>query len=180
MSNIIERKKIFMKKRIHILVVLALLFSALTQPISTHTVCAQNNDNVEIEYLENGDYLVTTIAEEPAQYNTFGISLYSEPTTVTKSKTKKYYNKYNEVIWYLKVTGTFTYGHGYAQCTKSVATCKSNSNLWKLTNKKASKAGNIATAYVKANLYKTFLSTKPVRIIEQTLTLECSTTGKFK
>ncbi len=169
-----------MKKKLHIIVVLVLLFSVVTQTVHTRTVHAQDQDNVEIEYLENGDYLVTTITEEPAQTNTFGISLYSEPTTVTKSKTKKYYNKYNEVIWYLKVTGTFTYGHGYAQCTKSVATCKSNSYLWKLTNKRASKAGNIATAYVKANLYKSFLATKPVRIIEQYLNLECSTTGKFK
>jgi hypothetical protein len=157
-----------------------LLFSILTQITYSRTVVAQDNDNVQIEYLENGDYLVTTITEQPSLTNTFGISLYSEPTTVTKSKTKKYYNKYNNVIWYLKVTGTFTYGHGYAQCTKSVATCKSNSNLWKLTNKKASKAGNIAMAYVKANLYKSFLATKPVRIIEQYLNLECSTTGKFK
>ncbi len=169
-----------MNKRLHIIVVLMLLFSILTQITYSRTVVAQDNDNVQIEYLENGDYLVTTITEQPSLTNTFGISLYSEPTTVTKSKTKKYYNKYNNVIWYLKVTGTFTYGHGYAQCTKSVATCKSNSNLWKLTNKKASKAGNIAMAYVKANLYKSFLATKPVRIIEQYLNLECSTTGKFK
>lgn len=172
-----------MKRRTQSMLALSLFLSLLMQQAMPAKAAVQsdlNKDNTVIEYFDNGDYLVTTLSDEPTFNAKSGISLLSEPTTVTKSKTIKRYNSSNKVLWYLKVTGTFTYGHGYAQCTKSVATAKSYDSLWKLTGKKASKAGNVASAYVTANLYMTFLSTKPVRIIKQTLTLECSTTGKFK
>ncbi len=172
-----------MKRKIRITLALTLFLSLLMQlamPVKAVAQSNLNKENTEIEYFDNGDYLVTTLSDASASNAISGVSLLSEPTTVTKSKTIKRYNKSNDVLWYLKVTGTFTYGHGYAQCTKSVATAKSYNSLWKLTDKKASKAGNVASAYVTANVYMTFLSTKPARIIKQILTLECSTTGKFK
>lgn len=172
-----------MRRKIQGLLALTLFLALFVQQVTPAKAAAQpepSKEDFEIEYLDNGDYIVTSISDEPSLSLKSGISLLSEPTTVTKSKTVKRYNSSNDVLWYLKVTGTFTYGHGYAQCTKSVATAKSYKNLWKLTGKKASKAGNVASAYVTANLYMTFLSTKPVRIIKQTVTLECSTTGKFK
>ena len=70
---------------------------------------AQENDR-QVEYLSDGSYFEVVTEES-------GISPLS--STVTKSRTATYYSAGHEAQWYVKVTGKFTYGDGYAKCTSS-------------------------------------------------------------
>lgn len=68
---------------------------------STATAANINLES-EMEYFDDGSYIITTIDVEVQPT----IALFSK--TVTKSKTAKYYSG-NIAKWYVKVTGTFTY-----------------------------------------------------------------------
>lgn len=84
-----------------------LAISLLT--FSSVVYATEPDSTMQIDYLDNGDYIITTIETKNS-----GIVPFSN--TVKKSKTAKYYHN-NAAKWYVKVTGTFTYGNGNAQCT---------------------------------------------------------------
>lgn len=131
-------------------------------------VFASSSSN-EIEYLDNGDYLIYTI-EDDASRNFQPFS-----NTVTKSKYARYYHK-NSVQWYVKVTGTFTYGSGTSKCTSSSVSSKSNVNIWKITSSSSGKSKNTATATATA---KQYYSGSVIDTVTRTVKLTCSSTGKF-
>lgn len=131
-------------------------------------VFASSSSN-EIEYLDNGDYLIYTI-EDDASRNFQPFS-----NTVTKSKYARYYHK-NSVQWYVKVTGTFTYGSGTFKCTSSSVSAKSNVNIWKITSSSSGKSKNTATATATA---KQYYSGSVIDTVTRTVKLTCSSTGKF-
>lgn len=114
----------------------------------------------EIEYLDNGDYLIYTIEDDASQ----NFQPFSK--TVTKSKYARYYHN-NSVQWYVKVTGTFTYGSG---------TAKSNVNIWKITSSSSGKSKNTASATATA---KHYYNNSVVDTVTRTVRLTCSSTGKF-
>ena len=146
---------------------------------STYTnASAQDSDTEQIEYLEDDSYLIISISDAAPDISG-GIALYATTTTKTKTKTVNCYNKDHELMWYLQVKGTFTYGNGSAKCTNSVVTAKSYESLWVLSDKKASKSGNKATASVTAKLYRTFLHLFSIKTVKESVTLTCSSTGKF-
>ena len=122
------------------------LFSLILFSLTTYASEPTTTDTIEI--FDNGDYLITTLEDEASSSN---IALLS--TTTTKSKTSKYYNSNNELMWYVKVTGTFTYGNGTSKCTASSVTAKSNVAAWKISNKSASKSGNAAIGKATAKQY---------------------------
>lgn len=124
-----------------------------------------------IKYFEDGSYCVITIEDEiPAS----GITPLS--TSVTKSKTYNYHNKSGNSQWYVKVTGTFTYGNGTSKCTSSSVSAASYVNAWKITSKSASKSGNTAIAKATA---KQYYDGAVIKTINETVKLTCSATGKF-
>lgn len=145
--------------------VFSLMLFSLTayasEPATTH----------DIEYFDNGDYLITTIEDETSPSN---VSLLS--TTTTKSKTSRYYNSKDELMWYVKVTGTFTYGDGTSRCTASSVTANSNVTAWKISNRSASKSGNTAIGKATA---KQYFDGTVVNTINRTVKLTCSPTGVF-
>lgn len=55
---------------------------------------SEPNMSYDIEYFDNGDYLVTTLENESS---TPDISLFAT-TTTTKSKISRYYNANNEIM----------------------------------------------------------------------------------
>lgn len=79
-------------------------------------------------------------------------------------------------MWYVKVTGTFTYGDGSAKCTKSTVTAASQNSDWKIASKYSSKSSNVASATATAKKYHlgVVIQTK-----SKTVTLTCSPTGTF-
>ncbi|MBC5664430.1 hypothetical protein H8S07_03905 [Dorea sp. NSJ-36] len=142
-----------------------LIFSLMLFPMN---VFASSSSN-EIEYLDNGDYLIYTI-EDDASRNFQPFS-----NTVTKSKYARYYHK-NSVQWYVKVTGTFTYGSGTSKCTSSSVSAKSSADGWKIVNSSASKSKNTASATATA---KHYYNNSVIDTVTRTVKLTCSSTGKF-
>lgn len=145
------------------------LFSLILLSLTTYAAEPATTDT--IKFFDNGDYLITSIEDEASASD---IALLS--TTTTKSKTSKYYNSNNELMWYVKVTGTFTYGNGTSKCTASSVTAQSYVSAWKITSKSASKSGN--TAIGKATAKQYFNSTV-VNTINRTVKLTCSSAGFF-
>lgn len=145
------------------------LFSLILLSLTTYAAEPATADT--IKFFDNGDYLITSIEDEASASD---IALLS--TTTTKSKTSKYYNSNNELMWYVKVTGTFTYGNGTSKCTASSVTAQSYVSAWKITSKSASKSGN--TAIGKATAKQYFNSTV-VNTINRTVKLTCSSAGVF-
>lgn len=143
----------------------------ITTMFLSTTTFAANPSNIEIEYLDNGSYIVTSIEELVDESE---MSLYS--TTTTKSKTATYYNAENVAKWYVKVTGTFTYGNGTSKCINSSVAAESYATTWKITSKSASKSGNTASANAIA---KQYFDGTVVKTINRTVTLTCSPTGEF-
>lgn len=152
-------------------IILLLIITLSLLSIITTSYAASDVSFANIEYYEDGSYLETIIESETIPPY---ISLLS--TTVTKSKTTKFYDANNVAKWYVKVTGTFTYGNGTSKCTSSTVTAKSYASTWKITSKSASKSGNTATAKATA---KQYYDGTVIKTINKTVSLKCSSTGTF-
>ncbi|MGN0408775.1 MAG: hypothetical protein ACI4E3_00005 [Candidatus Fimousia sp.] len=124
---------------------------------------------MEYHYFSDGSYIVTVMESIDDNINLLS-------TTVTKSKKATYYNKDGVAKWYIKVTGTFTYGNGTSKCTNSTVTAASQSTTWKISSKSASKSGNKAIATATAKQYQ---NNSIIQTITKSVTLTCSSTGKF-
>ena len=79
-------------------------------------------------------------------------------------------------MWYVKVTGTFTYGNGSAKCTSSDVSTKVYSSNWKLSNVSSARSG--ATAYAHA-IGKCYNQNTVIQTIDKTVSLTCSSTGNL-
>ena len=154
-----------MKKLIMILTCL-LLFT-----ICSPVYGAEQIESSEIEYLDDGSYFETVITTE----SNSGMNTLSSKS-VTKTKTSYYKNSNGTILWYVKVTGTFTYGNGSSKCTSSSVTAESKSGAWKITSKSASKSGNKATAKATA---KRYYGGSVAETKNKTVTLTCSPSGNF-
>ena len=140
------------------------------------TICspvygAEQIESSEIEYLDDGSYFETVITTE----SNSGMTTLSSKS-VTKTKTSYYKNSNGTILWYVKVTGTFTYGNGSSKCTSSSVTAESKSGAWKITSKSASKSGNKATAKATA---KRYYGGSVAETKNKTVTLTCSPSGTF-
>ena len=170
-KNILNKQKgrISMKRMISILNVGVVLF------VFSATVSAADvNPDVEIEYFDDGSYLITTFEEGSSH---FGVSAFStNAKNVTKSKTVKYYDSNKVARWYVKVTGTFLYGKGVAKCTSSSVSAGTYGKIWKIVSKSAGKSGNAATAKATA---KQYYNGTVIKTINKTVKLTCSSTGSF-
>ena len=138
---------------------------------------AENKDfvidgtNVEIEYLEDGYYTVTYI-----ENNSIIVpDASTQATTVTKTKTKNFLNSAGEVMWYVKVQGTFTYDGSTSKCTSVAHKAAAKGSTWSIVSASSSKSGNTATAKATAR------HTSAVGYDDYTrsVTLTCSKTGVF-
>ena len=130
-----------------------------------------NTYPAEYEYFDDGSYMVTIISNEPSCITS------RSATTVTKSKTVNYYSSSNNIIWYVKVTGSFKYGNGTASCLSSNVSAGSNYSNWKISNKTSSKSGSTAKASATAKQYSA--SGVLINTISKSVTLTCDSNGKF-
>lgn len=128
------------------------------------------NDNIITETLklDDGSYFITTIEES-------SIELKSSSTKSGK-KTTNYYDKNDQLLWSVTVTGTFTYTGSSATCTSSSVSTTCPDSRWKITSKSSSKKNASASATATAKRYSnnTVVETKT-----KTVTLTCSATGKL-
>lgn len=153
--------------------IISIIIAAITVLSFTSTVFAAETEQntTSIEYLEDGSYFAITLEDEMPSN---GMTLLS--SSVTKSKTYTYYSSNGEKKWYVKVTGSFTYGNGTSKCTKSSVTAGSYTDSWKITSKSASKNGSTATAKATA---KQYYNGSVIKTINKSIKLTCSATGKF-
>ncbi|MBQ7117569.1 MAG: hypothetical protein IJN88_05100 [Clostridia bacterium] len=115
---------------------------------------------------ENGYYITETITEE--------VIISRATNTKTGQKKFEFYNSNDEILWSATLRGTFTYTGSRATCTASSITYEIFDDSWKITSATASKSGNTATGDVTAKRYALGI---PVKTIERTITLTCSSSG---
>lgn len=160
-----------MKKIFTSILILTILCSLIIFPanaVEKYNASA-NETVIDVEYLDNGDYIVTTIDNnlpEP-DVNT------PNATTVTKTKTKNYYNSAGNVMWYIKVQGTFTYNGTSSKCTSAAHKAAALGTSWSIKSASSSKSGNTATAKAVA-VHKTSNGNKEY---SASVTIKCSKTG---
>lgn len=97
--------------------------------------------------------------------------------TVTKTKLYNCKNAEGKVMWYVKVTGTFTYGNGSAKCTASTPSAASRNNSWKVSKATGSRSGNWCSATATGKHYGK--NGKVDQTLTRTVKLTCSPTGVF-
>ena len=154
-----------------ILIVMSLLI-VLALP---STAFADDQKTVITE-TEDGCYYETVIEEIPAAYDTLSPNAKAATSTKTGKKTTYYKNAAGSVLWYVRVTGTFTYGNGSSKCTSVTVSAESKNKTWKIASKSSSKSGNKANGTATA---KQYLNGAPVGSVTKTVTLKCSSTGKL-
>lgn len=124
--------------------------------------------NMERRYLENGDYIETVISESP-------IVSYAS-NSKSGSKTSTYYNSDDVALWYVKVTGSFTYTGSSVRCTGASVSADSYSSYWGISNRSSSYSGNIATAKATGTHY---FGNAVVERVNETVNLSCSVNGSL-
>lgn len=156
-----------MKKLATLFTIVSMILVFTLQP-----AFAQSNViTVDIEELPDGSRFVTVIEDVP----TPGIQPFSKETA-TKTKTVYYENASGKKMWYVSVTGTFTYGDGTARCTSVTPSAASLDSNWKVSNITGGKSGNKATATATGKRYETNIV---VETATKTVTLTCGPTGMF-
>jgi hypothetical protein len=156
-----------MKRKLFTMILTCLFILVMGMPV----FASDSTTTTTIEYLPNGDYIETTI-EEASSGASF--ALLTASSTKSGSKTISYANSAGVTQWYVKVTGSFTYNGSTSSCTSSSVTAASQSSVWTISNKSASKSGATATASCTAKLYSASLV---IQTINKTVNLTCSKTG---
>lgn len=77
----------------------------------------------EKEYIGKDLYCVTSI-EEYSSYTNQKYNIKTTVNTKTASKTVTYENSKGDILWYVKVTGTFSYNGTSSSCILASATGK--------------------------------------------------------
>lgn len=162
-----------MKRTISVVMIVILLMSILSvSTLAAGSSSVEPSTNLEtvenIEYFEDGSYLITTIETVD------GISLMSTSSTITASKSYHYYNSKDVEQWTATTIGTFSYNGSSATCTNSRTSYTVYNSNWKVKEATATKSGNKAIGKFTVKYY--FLGI-PTKTIEYTLTLSCSATG---
>ena len=167
-----------MKKFLSFILTIISIFAMQSVIVFGQTASNSQIDSVEVEYFDDGTYCVTVIESIPADINTIGSSTISPLSTKTETKSKTEYVKSTSgsILWYVKVTGTFTYGDGSAKCTSVTPSAAAIASTWKVSDISGSKSGNKASATATG---KQYADGKVVQTMTRTVTLTCSPTGVF-
>ena len=90
------------------------------------------------------------------------------------SKSSTYYNASNEALWYVEVTGTFTYTGSSSKCTGASVSADSYKSTWGVSNRSSSYSGNTETGKATG---KRYFGNAVVETINKTVNLSCSANG---
>lgn len=162
-----------MKKTLTLLLAITLLISIFAFPAnaSSEPSIAVPGTVVDVEYLDNGDYIITTIEDNSIILPDAS----TNSTTVTKTKTSSFYNSAGDVMWYIKVQGTFTYDGSTSKCNSAAHKAAAIGSTWSIRSASSSKSGNTATATATAR----HTSGVGYNDYTRSVTLKCSKTGVF-
>lgn len=150
-------------EKIIILVALILTFGSISAYAEEKTA-----KTVEVEYLDNGDYIETILQEFPT---------YSRASTIKGSKTSNYKNSSGTTMWSVTVIGTFSYTSGKSsQCTSVSGSSATYSSSWKVTGANTSKNGNKANASATGTQ---IVNGVVISTLSRTVTLSCDSYGNL-
>ncbi|MBE6737801.1 MAG: hypothetical protein E7566_04000 [Ruminococcaceae bacterium] len=122
-----------MKKIIVALLILTIFtFSVFCAPVSA---VEASETKVTVEYLDNGCYIETIITQNTLTRG-----------TISGTKTRNFNNSNGDVLWYVSVTGTFTYNGATSYCHSCSHNAKSNSSYWTIRSVTSDTYVNTATA----------------------------------
>lgn len=150
--------------------VMILAFSLLFCTMKSTVAEASTPSGTEIEYFGDGDYLETTISNTPDLFSM--ISVNSASKEITKTKTVKYKNSNNKVLWSISIKATFTYDGSSAKCVRYSHSASVYAKTWSIKSITSSKNGNSATARAIA-----IHSGNDSKQFTKTITIKCSKTG---
>jgi hypothetical protein len=125
----------------------------------------------ETTYLSDGSYNVITVKESVSVSDNI---LKAAALTKSGSKTTSYYNSSGTLLWYVKVTGTFTYNGSTSSCTNATVLASAPDSAWVISSKSSNKSGNQATASATAKRYNGSIL---LQTVTKTVTLTCSKSG---
>ena len=145
-------------------------FAALGS-ISANATTSPKGTQIQIEYLENGDYTETVINDELP--DNVVISPFATTKTITKSKTTYYKNSAGTVLWSVTIKGTFTYNGSTSKCTSCSHSTTAPSSAWSIKSASHSKSGNTATARATA----TQTTSTGTKDFSMSVTIKCSANG---
>lgn len=138
----------------------------LVGSVSTECLAIEPSTISQIEYLEDGSYVITTIEEIGTRAT----------NTKTGSAVKRKYDSNNVLEWTITLTGTFTYTGSSSTCTSSsISVAISDSNFAEVS-RSATKSGN--TAYGSATIRKKVLGVT-VSTNTYDLSLSCDKNGNL-
>ena len=123
----------------------------------------------EISYLNDGSYFETFI------YENSGVETRANKTK-TGTKTTTYNDADGKVLWYVSVTGSFTYTGSSSKCTSASVKAESYNSYWKISNRYSSYSGNKARGKATAKLYYGPL---PAATINEEVVLSCDSNGNL-
>lgn len=172
-----------MKKIITIILCLSLIVpmfyldSAQALPIELPEINLNNETITEIEYLENGDYIVTSLLVE-TDLDLSAASTNDDTFYKNAAKSSVYYNSANEALWKITISAKFKCVP-YVSCTLvsySGSGTSYNSN-WKVHDVVASQLGQTAVCTGQGTHY--FLPLMPLETVNARVTLACNTVGNI-
>lgn len=159
-------------KRLICIILMAMMVCNPFTSITVEATIIPNEEIVssEIEYLDNGDMIVTTIS-----CYTNGMTTMASYQTKTATKKKEYFSADGDILWSVSVRGSFRYNYGVScECTSATGSSELIASGWSLGDVSSSKSGNTATASVSGTRYFLFV---PLETITLSTTLTCSNTG---
>lgn len=159
-----------MKKFTVLCLTFIMAFAALGS-ISANATTSPKGTQIQIEYLENGDYTETVINDELP--DNVVISPFATTKTITKSKTTYYKNSAGTVLWSVTIKGTFTYNGSTSKCTSCSHSTTAPSSAWSIKSALHSKSGNTATARATA----TQTTSTGTKDFSMSVTIKCSANG---
>lgn len=158
-----------MKKVTAIFLTLILMFVALGS-IPANASEVSKDTQIQIEYLKNGDRIVTVI--EDATPDDTAVSPLATTKTITKTKTRYYQSNSGTNLWSASITATFTYDGSTSKCTSCSHSAAAYAQYWSIKSVSSSKSGNSATTDCVATYTYVFATDYSMSV-----TITCSANG---
>lgn len=150
------------KKILSLLLAAALVFALL--PLSSYATAPIGDE--EIEYLQDGGYIVTTVEESHTRAS----------GSKSGTKTKAHYDSNDNLNWKIVLSGQFTYTGTSATCTSASVAVNIYDSAYSKKDSSSSRSGNVAygSATISRKVLGVTISTNTYN-----LTLTCDKDGNL-
>ncbi|MCR4717074.1 MAG: hypothetical protein K5656_07830 [Lachnospiraceae bacterium] len=160
-----------------LLAVILLTLGTNYNMVQSHAAVANSiTKELSIEIINDDLYCVTTIVSNDISSEIFFPNQTKATNAKSGSKTVEYKNSKGKTLWYVKVSGSYTYNGSSASCTSASVYATSNDSNWNISNKKSHKSSNTAYASATGTLKQQGIT---IQTINKSVSLSCSKDGKL-